>query len=85
MNIRDQVHRRAVGFLRQLKKGKLSESILDFIPGIGPKRKRALQQHFGDIQAISGANPDDLAKISGLNKELAQDIFDFIKNLRDND
>ena len=85
MTIRDQVHRRSVGFLRQLKKGKMSASILDFIPGIGPKRKTALFRHFGDIKAISGANLDDFLKIPGLNKELALNIFDFFKNLRDND
>jgi excinuclease ABC subunit C len=85
MTIRDQVHRRAVGFLRQLKKGKMSESILDFIPGIGPKRKKALLRHFRDMKAISGANLDDFLKIPGLNKELALNILDFFKNLRDND
>jgi excinuclease ABC subunit C len=84
MEIRDQVHRRAVNFLRQLKKGKLTESLLDFIPGIGPKRKKALLQHFGDIQAISRANFDDFEHILGLNKDLIMDIMDFFDNLRDN-
>jgi len=85
MTIRDQVHRRAVGFLRQLKKEKMSESILDLIPGIGPKRKKALVQHLGGIEAISSAHLEELLEITGLNKGLALNILDFFKNIRDND
>jgi excinuclease ABC subunit C len=50
---------------------------LQEIPGIGPSRKRALLQHFGTLKAIERAAPADLAKVPGVNAEIARKIYDF--------
>jgi excinuclease ABC subunit C len=77
MRIRDEAHRRAVLYHRKLRKRCLEWSRLDLIPGIGPKRKRLLLKHFGDIDSISRAKPGELALVPGISASLAQDISRF--------
>lgn len=77
MRIRDEAHRRAVLYHRKLRKRGLERSRLDLIPGIGPKRKRLLLKHFGDIDSISRAKPGELALVPGISASLAQDISRF--------
>jgi excinuclease ABC subunit C len=77
MRIRDEAHRRAVLYHRKLRKGGLERSKLDLIPGIGPKKKRLLLEHFGDIASISRARPGELALVPGISASLAQDISRF--------
>ena len=77
MRIRDEAHRRAILYHRKLRKGGLEMSRLDLIPGIGPKRKRLLLEHFGDIASISRAKPGELALVPGISASLAQDISRF--------
>jgi len=75
MRIRDESHRRAIGYHRKLRSKGLIKSRLDIIPGIGPKRKKRLLQHFGDIRAISRATTEDLMLVSGISPGLAEEIF----------
>jgi excinuclease ABC subunit C len=77
MRVRDEAHRRAVLHHRKLRGKVLAVSDLDQIPGLGPRRKRLLLRHFGDIHAIAGATPEDLVKIQGIGHALARDIVDF--------
>jgi excinuclease ABC subunit C len=77
MRIRDEAHRRAVSYHRKLRGGALERSRLDLIPGIGPKKKRVLLRHFGDIVSISRAKPEELALVPGISNSLAQDISRF--------
>jgi excinuclease ABC subunit C len=77
MRIRDEAHRRAVLYHRKLRKRGLERSRLDLIPGIGPKRKRLLLKHFGDIDSISRAKPGELNLVPGISASLAQDISRF--------
>jgi excinuclease ABC subunit C len=77
MRIRDEAHRRAVLYHRKLRKGGLERSRLDLIPGVGPKKKRILLEHFGDIASISRAKPGELALVPGISASLAQDISRF--------
>jgi len=77
MRIRDEAHRRAILYHRKLRKGGLERSRLDLIPGIGPKKKRLLLEHFGDIASISKAKPGELALVPGISTSLAQDISRF--------
>ena len=69
--IRDEAHRFAVTYHRNLRsKGSLKSSI-DLVTGIGPKRKRMLLRRFGSIQGIKEAEVDDIAAVPGLTRSLA--------------
>ena len=74
--IRDEAHRFAITGHRQRRKKQQKHSRLDDIEGIGAKRRQQLILHFGGIQGISAARPEELAKVPGINKNLARKIFD---------
>jgi excinuclease ABC subunit C len=72
--IRDEAHRFAVTFHRS-RRGKASiASQLDEIPGVGPKRKKALIRRFGSVKGIREATPEELATVDGINVQLAETI-----------
>jgi excinuclease ABC subunit C len=75
--LRDEAHRFAIGSHRTRRRRDIREAGLQEIPGIGPSRKRALLQHFGTLKAIERAAPADLAKVPGVNAEIARKIYDF--------
>ena len=69
--IRDEAHRFAITYHRNLRsKGSLRSSI-DLVTGIGPKRKRMLLRRFGSIQGIKEAPVDEIAAVPGLTRSLA--------------
>jgi excinuclease ABC subunit C len=76
-NIRDEAHRFAIGAHRHKGLKNLKKSALDEISGIGPKRKKALLQHFGSLNFIKEASLDDLQKTPHINHLTAQKIYDF--------
>lgn len=63
--LRDEAHRFGITFHRQLRSKSATKSALDTIPGIGPKTKKLLKQHFGTLSAIKQASLSDLTKIIG--------------------
>ena len=63
---------------RQKRKKKRSRSILEEIEGIGNKRRQLLIRHFGGLQGVSKASINELAKVSGINKNLAKKIYETI-------
>ncbi|MEW8978760.1 MAG: excinuclease ABC subunit UvrC [Symbiobacterium sp.] len=72
--VRDEAHRFAITYHRKLHRKAASHSRLDDVPGIGPKRKKALLQHFGSLKAIRAASIEELAAVPGLNRELAERV-----------
>ena len=70
--IRDEAHRFAIGFHVKLRSKAGRRSILDEIPGIGPKRKRALYRHFGSLTRIRDAGIEELADVKGMNLAAAK-------------
>ncbi|MDX8359370.1 excinuclease ABC subunit UvrC [Cytobacillus sp. IB215316] len=60
--IQDEVHRFAITFHRQIRSKSVFKSILDDIPGVGEKRKKALLKHFGSIKKLKEATVEDLQK-----------------------
>ena len=72
--LRDEAHRFAVTYHRRLRQKSLSESVLDEIPNLGPKRKQALLQHFGSIEAIRAASLDELLSVKGIPRSVAENI-----------
>lgn len=72
--IRDEAHRFAITAHRNRRSRQGLASILDSVPGIGPKRRKNLLQRFGSLDAIRNASVDELATTPGLNKDLAHSI-----------
>ena len=72
--LRDEAHRFAITYHRRLRQKALSASVLDEIPNVGPKRKQALLQHFGSIEAIREASLDRLLSVKGIPRSVAENI-----------
>lgn len=72
--LRDEAHRFAVTYHRKLRQKALNSSVLDEIPNIGPKRKQALLQKFGSIDAIRQASLDELLSVKGIPRNVADNI-----------
>ncbi len=72
--LRDEAHRFAITYHRKLRHKALSESVLDEIPNIGPKRKQALLKQFGSIDAIRQASLDELLSVKGIPRNVAENI-----------
>ncbi|MGB9813419.1 MAG: excinuclease ABC subunit UvrC [Thermovenabulum sp.] len=75
--VRDEAHRFAITYHRNLRTKQNLKSCLDDIPGIGEKRKKALYQAFLSIEDIKKASIDELAKVPGMNKKAAQAVYDY--------
>ena len=70
----DTVHDTAISYYRKLHEKSLSHSELDDIKGIGDAKKKALLKQFGSVEKIRNANVEELVKVKGINKELAEQI-----------
>ncbi|HIE28651.1 TPA: excinuclease ABC subunit UvrC [Candidatus Poribacteria bacterium] len=73
--VRDEAHRFAINYHRKLRSKDLTHSVLDEIPGIGPKRKEALLSHFGSIEKIQKASLDKLLAVKGMTHRIAERIL----------
>lgn len=73
--LRDEAHRFAVTYHRDVRGKKMKKSILDDIEGIGPARKKLLLAHFGSYKAIAGAHPDALRAVPGISAAVAQSLY----------
>jgi excinuclease ABC subunit C len=76
-NMRDEVHRFAIGAHRAKRSRAITASPLDEIPGIGPARKRALLLHFGTAGKVRAASLEDLQRAPGVSAAVAQAVYDF--------
>jgi excinuclease ABC subunit C len=72
--IRDEAHRFGVSYHRQLRGKSAVRSRLDDIPGIGSRRRKALMQKFGSIEAIREATLEELATVPGMNRKAAENL-----------
>ena len=76
--IRDEAHRFALGYHQRLRHKDGIASVLDDIPGIGRKRKKALLERFGSVQIIKEASVDELAMVEGITNKLAERIKEYL-------
>ncbi|MBR2696299.1 MAG: excinuclease ABC subunit UvrC [Parasporobacterium sp.] len=72
--IQDETHRFAIEYHRQLRSKGQVKSVLDEIPGIGPKRRLALIRHFKSIEAIKEATAEQIAEVPGMNMKAAEAV-----------
>ncbi|EKX94112.1 Excinuclease ABC subunit C [Peptostreptococcus anaerobius] len=77
--IQEEVHGYSISYHRSLRDKKLTKSILDDVPGIGPKRKLALISKFKDIGKIRSASIDEIMEVDGISKKIAEDIVNILE------
>lgn len=78
--LRDEAHRFALTYHRKLRDKRTGGSVLDEIPGIGPRRKRLLLRTFGSVEAIRRATIDDIAAVPTMTKAQATRIHEFLND-----
>ncbi len=78
--IRDEAHRFGITYHRKLRSDKTFQSVLDEIPGIGPKRKKALMLHFGTVKAIGAASLEELSAVEGMTRDAAEKVKEHISH-----
>ena len=72
--IRDEAHRFAITYHRNVRGKAMTASALDEIPGVGPKRRKALLKAFGSVKRLREARVDEIAAVPGIPREVAQDV-----------
>jgi len=79
--VRDEVHRFAISYHKKLRARRMLESPLEKIHGIGRKRRLELLRHFGSIEGIRKSSVEDIVRLKGFNKAVAEQLM---KSLTDN-
>jgi excinuclease ABC subunit C len=74
--VRDESHRFAIGYHRELRNKRMTRSVLDDIPGLGPTRKQKLVKHFGGVRAVQKASLEDLQGLSWLPDAVAEAVYE---------
>ncbi len=75
--IRDEAHRFAITYHRQLRGKRNLVSVLDHVNGIGPKRRQLLWKHFGTLEKIKQASVNEMAALPGMTVPAAQAVYNF--------
>lgn len=78
-NIQEEVHRFAITFHRGTRGKKMTHSVLEEIPKIGPKRRKALMEKFRSIDAIRKASYEELMETEGMNSQAAESVLEFFQ------
>ena len=78
--IRDEAHRFAITYHRQLRSKEQFQSALENIPGVGPVTRKALLRHFGSLKKIKAATIMELQEVPGISQKLAETIFECGQN-----
>jgi excinuclease ABC subunit C len=76
--VRDEAHRFAITYHRELRGKAMTASVLDEIPGVGPTRQKALMKAFGSVRRLRAASVDEIAAVKGVGLKAASDIAAFL-------
>lgn len=76
--IRDEAHRFAITAHRGIKRKRTQSSILEEVPGLGPRRRHYLYRHFGGIRGLFSASVEDIARVPGISVQLAQEVHSYL-------
>lgn len=79
-HIRDEAHRFAVTGHRQRRGKQRRQSVLDAVPGVGPKRRRSLLTHFGGLRGLKGASVEAIAEAPGISRQMAEDLYAVLRS-----
>lgn len=79
-HIRDESHRFAITAHRSRRGKKRTQSVLENIDGVGPKRRRALLRHFGGSKQVQSASMDEIARVESISEKLAEHIYATLHN-----
>jgi excinuclease ABC subunit C len=73
--VRDEAHRTAIRYQRQKRSTRMTTSVLDDIPGLGPARRKALLSRFGSVRKLRAATPEMISEVPGIGPALAERIL----------
>ena len=73
--VRDESHRFAITFHRELRTKAQGVSVLDEVEGVGPKRKRAIMRQFGSFKRLRAASVEEIAAVKGVPQQVAEDVW----------
>ena len=79
LRLRDEAHRFALTYHQKLRSKRQVKSKLDEIPGIGPKRKKALLKRFGSLEGLKRATLEELLEIENMNIKAAETLLEYLK------
>jgi excinuclease ABC subunit C len=79
--IRDEAHRFAIEYHKKLRAKQAFATVLEDIPGVGRSRRITLLKHFGSVERIAKATPDEIAALTGINVELGQTILEHLRKM----
>lgn len=79
--VRDESHRFAITFHRELRGKAMTVSVLDEVPGVGPTRKKAIMKRFGSMKRLRAASEAEIAEVPGVPTEVARSVFESLRAL----
>ncbi|MBR1828648.1 MAG: excinuclease ABC subunit UvrC [Atopobiaceae bacterium] len=82
--VRDESHRFAITFHRELRDKAMTVSVLDEVPGVGVKRKKAIMRHFGSMKRLRAASPEQIAEVKGVPESVAEEIWQTLRAVEAN-
>jgi excinuclease ABC subunit C len=77
--VRDEAHRFAIEYHRNLRGKAMTASVLDDVPGVGAKRKKALLKHFGSVKRLREATVDEIAEVPGIPRQVAEEVHAVVR------
>lgn len=79
--VRDESHRFAITYHRELRGKAMTVSVLDEVPGVGPTRKKAIMKRFGSMKRLRAASEAEIAEVPGVPAEVARSVFESLRAL----
>ena len=77
--VRDEAHRFAITFHRELRDKAMTVSILDEVEGIGPRRKKDIMKRFGSMKRLREASVEEIAAVKGVSEDVARALYDTLR------